>query len=150
VRLGTIRSTLLWKLFCADNPVFANGSGYTAAAKLAGVSEVRAACAAGAQTSPKCSVALKTQLQSQNGRGWKGPLWVIQSNAHAEAGSPTAGCTGPCLGGSRISPEKENPQPLWAACSRALSPQSEEVLPHVQTELPKLTESQNEGAYVQL
>ena len=28
--------------------------------------------------------------ESQNGRGWKGPLWVIQSNPPAEAGSPTA------------------------------------------------------------
>ena len=38
--------------------------------------------------------------ESQNGRGWKGPLWVIYSNPPAEAGSPTAGCTGPCPGGS--------------------------------------------------
>ena len=30
--------------------------------------------------------------------------------------------TGPCPGGAGISPEKETPQPLWAACSRALSP----------------------------
>ena len=37
----------------------------------------------------------------------------------AEAGSPTAGCTGPCPGGSGISPEKETPQPPWAACSSA-------------------------------
>ena len=34
--------------------------------------------------------------ESQNGGGWKGPLWVTQSNPAAEAGSPTAGCTGPC------------------------------------------------------
>ena len=40
----------------------------------------------------------------------------------AEAGSPRAGCTGPCPGRSWISPEKETPQPPWAACSRALSP----------------------------
>jgi len=32
--------------------------------------------------------------ESQNGRGWKGPVWVTQSNPPAEAGSPTAGCTG--------------------------------------------------------
>ena len=36
--------------------------------------------------------------------------------------SPTAGCTGPCPGGSWISPEKETPQPPWAACSSAPSP----------------------------
>jgi len=40
----------------------------------------------------------------------------------AEAGSPTAGCTGPCPGRSWISPEKETPQPPWVACSSALSP----------------------------
>ena len=60
--------------------------------------------------------------ESQNGRGWKGPLWVIWSNPPAEAGSPTAGYTGPCPGGSWISPEKETPQPPWAACSSAPSP----------------------------
>ena len=60
--------------------------------------------------------------ESQNGRGWKGPLWVIWSNPPAKTGSPRAGCTGPCLGGSWISPEKETPLPLWAACSSALSP----------------------------
>jgi len=38
--------------------------------------------------------------ESQNGRGWKGPLWVIWSNPPAEAGSPTVGCRGPCPGGS--------------------------------------------------
>ena len=38
--------------------------------------------------------------ESQNGRGWKGPLWVTQSNPPAEAGSPTAGCKGPRPGRS--------------------------------------------------
>ena len=40
----------------------------------------------------------------------------------AEAGSPRAGCTAPRPGRSGISPEKETPQPPWAACSRAPSP----------------------------
>jgi len=52
----------------------------------------------------------------------KGPLWVTQSNPPAEAGSPTAGCRGPCPGGSGISPEKETPPAPWAACSSAPSP----------------------------
>ena len=39
-----------------------------------------------------------------------------------EAGSPRAGCTGPHPGRSWISPEKETPQPPWAAWARALSP----------------------------
>jgi len=34
---------------------------------------------------------------------------------------PTAGYTGRHPGGSWISPEKENPQPPWAACSNASS-----------------------------
>ena len=63
-----------------------------------------------------------TESQSQHGRGWQGPLWVTQSNPPAKAGSPTAGCTGPCPGGAGISPEKETPQPPWAACSSAPSP----------------------------
>ena len=40
----------------------------------------------------------------------------------AQAGSPTAGCTGPRPGGAWISPEKETPQPPWAAWARAPSP----------------------------
>ena len=40
----------------------------------------------------------------------------------AQAGSPRAGCTGPCPGGFWISPEKETPQPPWAAWARAPSP----------------------------
>jgi len=35
----------------------------------------------------------------------------------AQAGSPRTGCTGPRPGGAGISPEKETPQPPWAACS---------------------------------
>ena len=47
------------------------------------------------------SLGSKTSFtESQNGRSWKGPLWVTQSNPPTEAGSPTAGCTGPCPGGS--------------------------------------------------
>jgi len=38
--------------------------------------------------------------ESQNSRGWKGSLWVIQSNPPAKAGSPRAGCTGACPGGA--------------------------------------------------
>jgi len=33
--------------------------------------------------------------ESQNVRGWKGPLAITWSNPPAKAGSPTAGCTGP-------------------------------------------------------
>lgn len=33
--------------------------------------------------------------ESQNGRGWMGPLEVTLSNPPAQAGSPRAGCPGP-------------------------------------------------------
>jgi len=63
-----------------------------------------------------------SSTESQNVRGWKGPLWVTQSSPPAEAGSPRAGCTGPHPGGAWISPEKETPQPPWAAWARSPSP----------------------------
>ena len=48
------------------------------------------------------------------------------------------GCRGPCPGGSWISPEKETPQPPWQPVPGLRHPQREEVLPHVQVELPVL------------
>ena len=47
------------------------------------------------------------------GRDLQRPL----SPAPLQSRLPTAGCTGRCPGGSWISPEKETPQPPWAACS---------------------------------
>ena len=47
-----------------------------------------------------CCRSAERITESQRGRGWKGPLWVIYSNPPAEAGSPTVGCRGPCPGGS--------------------------------------------------
>jgi len=38
----------------------------------------------------------------------------------AQAGSPRAGCTAPRPGRAGISPEKETPQPPWAACCLCL------------------------------
>ena len=46
------------------------------------------------------AVGLREITELQNGGGWKGPLWVTKSNPPAKAGSPTAGCTGRCPGGS--------------------------------------------------
>ena len=40
----------------------------------------------------------------------------------AQAGSLRAGCTAPRPGGAGISPEKETPQPPWAAWARVPSP----------------------------
>ena len=49
---------------------------------------------------PPCPGPPAGATESQSGQGWKGPLSVIQSNPPAEAGSPTAGCTGPHPDGS--------------------------------------------------
>ncbi|PKU40316.1 hypothetical protein llap_9380 [Limosa lapponica baueri] len=63
--------------------------------------------------------------------GWKGPLEIIWSNPTAKAGPPRAGCTGTCPGGFglQMSPEKETPPPLWAACSSALPPSNPLLYP---------------------
>ena len=62
--------------------------------------------------------------ESQNHRmlGVGRPLWGSPSPTPLLKQSPRAGCTGPCPARSWISPEKENPQPLWATCSSAPSP----------------------------
>ena len=63
----------------------------------------------------------KSQNPSTAGAGRD--LWASPSpTPPAQAGSPRAGCTGPRPGGAGISPEKETPQPLWAAWARAPSP----------------------------
>ena len=53
--------------------------------------------------------------ESQNGRGWQGPLWVTQPNPRPKQGHSQQAA-------QDRGPEKETPQPLWAACSRAPSP----------------------------
>ena len=60
--------------------------------------------------------------EPQHGGGWEGPLWVTQPKPPAQAGSPRAGCTAARPGGAGISPEKETPQPPWAAWARAPPP----------------------------
>ena len=65
------------------------------------------------------------QMGRKNWRKWVGEcqdLWGSPSPTPAEAGSPRAGCTALHPGGAGISPEKETPQPPWAAWARALSP----------------------------
>jgi len=49
-------------------------------------------------------------------------LWGPPAQPPAQAGSPTAGCAAPRPGGAGISPEKETPQPPWAAWARAPAP----------------------------
>ena len=61
--------------------------------------------------------------ESQNCRGWKGPLsryHLVQPPR--KTGSLDQVAQVGVQDGSRSSPEKETPQPLWAACSSAPSP----------------------------
>ena len=76
--------------------------------------------------------------ESQNGRGWKGPLWVTQSNPPAKAGSPTAGCTGPCQAGLEYLQRRRLYNLPGQPGPGLHHPQREEVLPPVQLELPLL------------
>ena len=74
-----------------------------------------------------CTLCIRVLFLSQNQRITECSELEGTSVGHpvqppAQAGSPTAGCTGPCPGGSGISPEKETPQPPWAAWARAPSP----------------------------
>ena len=86
-----------------------------------------------------CSV----RIESQNHRiaECQGLEWTSGDHLGqhpAKAGSPRAGCTGPCPGGFWISREKETyyafRQPVPVLCH----PQSKDVFPHVQVELPML------------
>jgi len=66
----------------------------------------------------------KTRREYQNHRIVKvgGDLQRSSSPTPLQSRPPTAGYIDRCPGRSWISPEKENPQPLWAACFSALSP----------------------------
>ena len=55
-------------------------------------------------------------------QGFEGPSVGHPAQPPAQAGSPRAGGTAPRPGGAGISPEKETPQPPWAAWARAPSP----------------------------
>ena len=68
---------------------------------------------------PSCGTAIFTA--SQHG-GVGRDLWGPPAQPPAQAGSPRAGCTAPRSGGAGISPEKETPQPPWAAWARAPAP----------------------------
>ena len=79
----------------------------------------------GCQASTVSNCHLLTQAGNYRIPAWQGlagPSVGHPPQPPAEAGSPTAGCTAPRPGGVGISPEKETPQPPWAAWARAPSP----------------------------
>ena len=55
----------------------------------------------------------------QNVRGWQGPLWVPQPNPLPKQGHPEQAAQHRVQAGLE-SPEKETPQPPWAAWARAI------------------------------
>lgn len=67
--------------------------------------------------------------ESQDGSGWRGPLWLIWSHLPSQAHG-----TGLCPEGSGRSPVREAPQPLRTICS-VLSHCIEKQILHVQVEL---------------
>ena len=73
--------------------------------------------------------------ESQHGRGWKGPLWVTQPNPLPKQGHPEQAAQHRGQAGLEYLQRRRlhnlHGQPGPGLCH----PQSEEVLPHVQTEL---------------
>lgn len=62
------------------------------------------------------------KFQSRNAWGWRGPLQTVQSTTLLnQAGSPGAGCPGPCPLVFSVSPRMEMPQHLWATCTKSLA-----------------------------
>ena len=60
--------------------------------------------------------------ESQHGQGWKGPLWVTQPNPLCQSRVTQSRLHSTAARGVGISPEKETPQPPWAAWARAPAP----------------------------
>ena len=79
-----------------------------------------------------------TVTESQNVRGWQGPLWVTQSNPLPKQGHPEQAAQHRIQAGLEYLQRRRlhnlPGQPVPGLCH----PQREEVLPHVQLELPLL------------
>ena len=67
-------------------------------------------------------VSVSCHTESQNGRGWKGPLEIIYSNPPAKAGSPQQAAQDLVQAGLEYLQRRRIHKPPWAACSRAPSP----------------------------
>jgi len=76
--------------------------------------------------------------ESQNGQGWKGPLWVTQSNALPKLGHPEPAAQHRVQAGLEYLQRRRLHNLPGQPVPGLRHPQSEEVLPHVQTELPLL------------
>jgi len=75
---------------------------------------------------------------SQNGRGWKGPLWVTQPNPLPKQGHPEQAAQHHVQAGREYLQRRRLHRLPGQTESGLRHPQREEVLPHVQMELPLL------------
>lgn len=74
--------------------------------------------------------------RAQNGPGWRErSVSLLQPPCSSGVIHPGAHGTGLPPDGSGVSPVRETPQALWAACPSAQPPAQEQVLPHAQVEL---------------
>ena len=76
--------------------------------------------------------------ESQNVQGWKGPLWVTQSNPLLKQGHPEQAAQHRIQVGLGDLQSRRLHSPSGQPGPGLRHPHSEEVLPHVQTELPLL------------
>jgi len=76
--------------------------------------------------------------ESQNVRGWKGPLWVTQSNSLPKQGHLQQAAQDLVQAGLEYLQRRRLHSPSGQPVPGLHHPQREEVLPHVQLELPLL------------
>ena len=76
--------------------------------------------------------------ESQHGGGWQGPLWVTQSNPLPKQGHPEQAAQHRVQAGLEYLQRRRVHSLPGQPGPGLRHPQSEEALPHVQTELPKL------------
>ena len=93
----------------------------------------------------KCNLKQKTSesqnhriTESQNSRGWKGPLWVTQSNPLPKQGHPEQGAQDLVQAGLEYLQRRRLHSLPGQPGPGLRHPQREEVLPRLQLELPLL------------
>jgi len=82
----------------------------------------------------QCVSTLQRFTESQNGRGWKGPLWVTQPNPLPKQGHPEQAAEDLVQAGLEDLQRRRLHSLPGQPGPGLRHPQREEVLPHVQTE----------------
>ena len=81
---------------------------------------------------------VQNHTESQNVRGWKGPLWVTQSNPLPKQGHPEQGAQHRGQAGLEYLQRRRLHSPSGQPGPGLRHPQREEVLTRVQLEFPRL------------